>query len=215
MDRAGGRGANIHSRQAGWIVIKRHRTVESVLHDYPKEVILMDGTGATLRPLRAGDADALLDMFRQLPEDELWFLNHDVSDPTLVHRWIDHMDPKRVISIIALLEGRVIGNAALMMKTYGAKSHIGKIRIAVAPSFREIRLGTWMLLDLVNVGMALGLQMLAMRLVQDRDASVINGVKKLDFVEEAVLENYVLDREGNPRNLVIMTKRLAVDWGDF
>jgi ribosomal protein S18 acetylase RimI-like enzyme len=120
-----------------------------------------------------------------------------------------------VISIVALLEGRIIANAALMMKRYGAKSHIGKIRISVDPSFREKHLGTWMLLELVNLGMAIGLQMLVMRLVQDRDAFVIEAVRKLDFFEEAVLNNYFLDREENPHNLVIMIKRLPTEWNDF
>ncbi|MCD4716953.1 MAG: hypothetical protein K8R45_09465, partial [Desulfobacterales bacterium] len=74
---------------------------------------------------------------------------------------------------------------------------------------------TWMLLDLVNLAMAIGLKMLVMRLVQDRDSNVINGVRKLGFVEEAVLKDYVLDREENPHNLAIMTKHLPMEWGDF
>jgi ribosomal protein S18 acetylase RimI-like enzyme len=101
-----------------------------------------------------------------------------------------------------------------MMKRYGAKSHIGKVRISVDPGFRDRRLGTWMLLDLVNLSMTMGLQMLVMRLVQDRDASLINGVRKLDFIEEAVLKNYLMGREGQAHNLVIMTKRLPVECYD-
>ncbi len=191
------------------------RSLEAVMKDYPKEVILKDGSGVTLRPLKEGDGDALSGMFKRLSLDDLWFLNHDVSGSGLVDNWIKNLDPSRVISIVALLKGRIIANAALMMKTYGAKSHIGKIRISVDPSFREKRLGTWMLLDLVNSAMAIGLKMLVMRLVQDRDSTVINGVRKLGFVEEAVIKDYVLDREGNPHNLIIMTKHLPLEWDDF
>jgi ribosomal protein S18 acetylase RimI-like enzyme len=196
-------------------VMNAPRQVEAVFRDYPKEVILKDGTGVTLRPLEAGDEGALHDMFRRLSEDDLWFLNHDMSDRSLIREWIRNLDPERVISIAALLEGRIVANAALMRKRYGAKSHIGKIRISVDPSFRDRRLGTWMLLDLMNLAMAIGLQVLVMRLIQDRDASVIAGVRKLDFTEEAIVKDYVLDREGNPHNLVIMTKRLQTDWDDF
>jgi ribosomal protein S18 acetylase RimI-like enzyme len=183
--------------------------------DYPKEVILKDGTGVTLRPLEPGDEDALFEMFRRFSEDELWFLNHDVSDPGVFEDWVKSLDLNRVASIVALLEGRIISNAALMVKDYGAKSHIGKVRIAVDPSFREKRLGTWMLFDLVNVAMAIGLKTVVMRLVQEKDASVMNAVRRLDFTEEAVLEDYVLDRAGNPCNLVIMTKRLPTEWDQF
>jgi ribosomal protein S18 acetylase RimI-like enzyme len=190
------------------------RSPEDVLKDYPKEVLLSDGTGVTLRPLRPGDQQALYKMFRRLSEEELWFLNQDVSDSNLLDQWVRNLDPNRVISIVALVEGRIIGNAALMLKSYGAKSHIGKVRISVDPEYREIRLATWMLLDLINLAMAIGLQMLVMRLVQDRDVSIINGVKKLDFREAAVLKDYVLDRGDNPHNLVILTKRFRTPWAD-
>jgi ribosomal protein S18 acetylase RimI-like enzyme len=185
-----------------------------LLKDYPKEVILKDGTGVTLRPLKDGDENVLFEMFRRLSTDDLWFLNHDVSDPGLIADWINNLDTNRVISIVALLEGRIVGNAVLMMKRHGAKSHIGKVRISVDPGFRDRRLGTWMLLDLVNLSMAMGLQMLVMRLVQDRDASLINGVRKLGFIEEAVLKNYLMGGEGQAHNLVIMTKRLPVECYD-
>lgn len=186
-----------------------------LFHDYPKEVILKDGTGVTLRPLKAGDETLLYEMFNRLSEEDLWFLNHDVSNPELIRNWLKLLDINRVISIVALLEGRIIANAAMMMKRYGAKSHIGKIRISVDPAFRDRRLGTWMLLDLGNLAMALGLQMLVMRLVEGRDASIIKSVGKLGFQEQAILRNYVLDREGSPRNLTIMTKRLPTRWDDF
>ena len=189
--------------------------LNDMLKDYPKEVILEDGTGVTLRPLKAGDEKALFEMFRGFPEDELWFLNHDVSDPKLIDEWVKDLDLNRIFSTVATLEGRIIANAVLMRKNYGAKSHIGKIRISVDTSFREKRLGTWMLLDLVNLGMAVRLKMLVMRVVQDRDAYIINAVRKLDFIEELVLKDYILDREGRPHNLVVMTKRLPVEWADF
>jgi ribosomal protein S18 acetylase RimI-like enzyme len=189
--------------------------VATVLQDYPKEVILKDGTGVTLRPLKAGDEKPLYDMFRRFSEDDLWFLNYDVSDPKQIEAWVNTLEPDRVVSIVAVLEGRIIANAALMMKHYGAKSHIGKIRISVDPGYRDKRLGTWMLLDLINLAMAVGLKMLVMRLVRDRDALILDGVEKLNFFEEAVLKNYVLDRQGIYHNLVIMIKRLPVEWDDF
>ena len=195
--------------------MERQRTLANVLKDYPKEVILKDGTGITLRPLADGDQDALFRMFHRFSKDELWFLNQDVNDSDLIDGWVRNLNSKRVVSIIALLEGRVIANAVLMMKDYGAKKHIGKIRIAVDPAMREKRLGTWMLLDLINLAVAIGLKILVMRLIEDRDIAVIQGVKKLDFVERAIFKDHVLDMEENPHNLVILTKRLQVRWDDF
>ena len=54
-----------------------------------------------------------------------------------------------------------------------------------------------------------------MRLIEDRDIAVIQGVKKLDFVERAIFKDHALDMEENPHNLVILTKRLQTRWDDF
>ncbi len=179
-----------------------------MLEDYPKEVILKDGTGVTLKPLRDGDEDLLFQMFSRLSEDDKWFLDHNVADFGLIKNWVRNMDPDRAHSIVAVLGGRIIAHATLLRKYYGAKSHMGNIRISVDPSFRGKHLATWMLLDLVNLSMAMGLETLVMQLVEDRDASLIRSVKKLDFTQKAILKDYVKDREGNPHNLVIMVKRL-------
>jgi len=39
--------------------MEHSRSLKEVMKDYPKEVILKDGNGVTLRPLKAGDEDAL------------------------------------------------------------------------------------------------------------------------------------------------------------
>ena len=185
-----------------------------MLEDYPKEVILKDGTGVTLRPLREGDEDLLFRMFSRLSEDDRWFLDHNVADFGLIENWVKNMDPDRAHSILAVLGGQIIAHATLLRKYYGAKSHIGNIRISVDPSFRGKHLATWMLLDLINLAMAMGLETIIMQLVADRDAALIRSVKKLEFFEKAVLKDYAKDREGNPHNLVIMVKRLHRLWDD-
>ncbi|NNG08396.1 MAG: GNAT family N-acetyltransferase [Desulfobacteraceae bacterium] len=185
-----------------------------MLEDYPKEVILKDGTGVTLRPLREGDEDLLFRMFSRLSEDDRWFLDHNVADFGLIENWVKNMDPDRAHSILAVLGGQIIAHATLLRKYYGAKSHIGNIRISVDPSFRGKHLATWMLLDLINLAMAMGLETIIMQLVEDRDAALIRSVKKLEFFEKAVLKDYAKDREGNPHNLVIMVKRLHRLWDD-
>jgi len=185
------------------------------LKDYPKEIILKDGTGVTIRTVREGDKKGLLEMFKHFPESELWFLDHDLSDPGYIHDWVMNLELKREISIIALLEGRIIANTVLRMKNFGAESHIGRLKFSVVPSFRDKGLGTWMLLDIINLAISRGLQMLVIHLEQDREPSIINWIKKFNFHEEAVLENYLSDREGNFHNLVVMTKRLYLEWDDI
>ncbi len=183
--------------------------------DYPKEVILKDGTGVTLRHLQGEDKGLLVGMFSRVSEDDRWFLDHDVGDFRLIEGWVKNEVLDKVISTVAVLEGQIIAHATLIRKYPGAKSHTGRIRISVDPSFREKHLATWMLLDLINLAMGMGLETLTMQMVEERDSSLIRSVKKLDFSEEAVLKDYVKDRDGTPCNLVIMVKRLHRLWDDM
>jgi len=183
-----------------------------MLENYPKEIILRDGAGVTLRPLQQGDEDLLFRMYNRLPEEDRWFLDADVSNIETIRNWVMETEKKGLVSIVGALEGEIIAHAVLLWRSYGAKRHIGKIRLTVDPSFRERHLGTWILLDIHNLAISMGLEMLVMRLIAGRDSYVIKGVRRLDFSEEAVLKNYVKDREGNPHDLLIMVKRLKRGW---
>jgi len=167
---------------------------------YPKEVILEDGTGVTIRLTR---------------EEDRWFLDDDVSDRKLINSRVKEINRERFNCIVAQLEDRIIALGLLKREHHGSQSHIGTIVISVDPRFRENRLGTWILLDLINLAMEMELQKLMMSLVRDRDALVIRGIKSLDFFEEARFRDHVKDKDGQTHDLVVMTKRLFPKWGDF
>lgn len=180
--------------------------------DYPKEVILKDGTCVTFRPLREGDETLLLRMHEELSEDDRWFSDGEATDLRSMELWVKEMDLDRLTTIVAVLEGRIISSATLRRTYTGARSHIGKISIHVVPAFRVKNLGTWMLFDLMNLAMDMGLEILVMELVEDRDAPIIRGAKRLDFFQEALLKNYVKDRHGANHGLAVMIKRLYLGW---
>lgn len=185
-----------------------------VLKDYPKEVILRDGSGVTLRPLTGDDGPLLHRMLSRLPEEDRWFLGLGDRVAEYAQKWVRNTEPDRVISIAAVLEGEMIAVAALVRGRPGAEGHVGRIQISVSPAFRERRLGTWMLLDLVNAAMSMGLERLVMRLVEGRDESIMRGVEKLLFVKEALLKAFVKDSGGNFYDLAVMVKRIPREWAE-
>lgn len=180
--------------------------------DYPKEVILRDGSGVTLRPLAADDGPLLHRMLSRLPEEDRWFLGLGERVAEYVEKWIRNPDPERVVSIAAVLEGEMIAMASLVRGRSGAEGHVGRIQISVTPAFRERRLGTWMLLDMVNAAMSVGLERLVMYLVEGRDESIKRGVEKLLFVKEALLKAFVKDLDGAFHDLAVMVKRIPREW---
>jgi len=182
------------------------------LEDYPKEVILKDGTGVSLRPLRPGDEALLIAMFSRFSEEDRWFIEGNVTELEWVKNWVKQMDQDNRATIVAVLGDAIIACGTLTREHDEAEKHIGKIRVSVVPRFREKHLATWMLLDLINLAMAAGMETLLMPLVEDRDASLIKSITKLDFSKEAVLKNYIKDRAGTPHNLALMVKRLHRVW---
>lgn len=182
---------------------------------YPKEVILKDGTGVTISLTREDDEQKIFEMFQRFSEEDRWFLDDDVSDRKLINSRVKDVNRDRFNSIVAQLEDRIIALGLLKREHHGSQSHIGTIVISVDPRFREKRLGTWILLDLINLAMEMGLEKLMMSLVRDRDDVVIRGIKSLDFFEEARIRDHIKDKDGQTHDLVVMTKRLFPKWGDF
>lgn len=182
---------------------------------YPKEVILKDRSEALIRPLEKGDHSLLVDFYRTLPKEDRWYMKYDVRNKALIRKWIDRIDKGNVFSIIALVGDAIAAHAGLFMREYGATQHVGRLRIVVLPDFRQKRLGTWMLLDLIRLAMDKGLSDLRADFVVGIEDAAINSAYKLDFFKKAVLEQYVKDPQGNRHDLMIMNKRLHKDWGDF
>jgi L-amino acid N-acyltransferase YncA len=185
-----------------------------MLEEYPKEAILKDGTRVTLRPLEREDAEQLVAFFQRIPEDDRWYLRHDVSDLATVRQWALGVDYERVIPIVAIHEGRIVGDMTLHRRRYGSTRHVAEVRIVIDPDYRAKRLGTWMLLDIIQLATGLGLEKLVAE-VASNETAALKAIRRLDFVREAVIPELHKDRAGNECDLVIMVKNLASRWTDF
>jgi len=182
---------------------------------YPKEVILKDCSEAIIRPLEKDDETILSEFYRSLPEEDRWYMKYNVLDQALMHKWVNSIDKGHVHSIIALVNNAIAAHAGLFVREFGSTQHVGRLRIVVLPDFRQKRLGTWMLLDLIRLAMDKDLDDLRADFIVGVEDAAINSAYKLDFFKKAVLEGYVKDPQGNRHDLMIMGKRLHKDWGDF
>lgn len=142
-------------------------------------------------------------------------MNYDVMDTSIMDKWFDAVEMGNVACILSLCEECVVGQGSLYMRGFGATSHVGRFRITMLPQFRQKRLGTWLLLDLIQLAMDQGLEMLRADLASGIENNAIEALKKLDFFKYAELENSVKDFYGNRHGLVIMMKRLHKKWSNF
>ncbi len=182
---------------------------------YPKEIILKNGQEAVIRHLEKTDEEGLREFYARIPETDRWYMPYDVTDPSVISKWIDGIDSGTVYSIVALSDEKIIAHASLHLRGFGYTAHVGRLRIMVSPGHRHKRLGTWMLLDLIQLAMDKGLRELRADFVAGVEDAAIDSAVKLDFFKSAVLKDYAKDPKGQRHDMIIMIKRLHKDWGDF
>jgi L-amino acid N-acyltransferase YncA len=182
---------------------------------YPKEIVLKDGKEVILRQLSAADAEALRTFYEELPLLDRWFFKEDTCRADVIQNWIDHQEQGNAFAVLATYAERIVAHAALLWRTFGGRRHVGHLRVMVAPDFRSNRLGTWMLFDLVRRAMDLGLEKIRADFIVGIEDAAIEAVRRLDFVQEGLLTDYVRDPEGRPHDYQIMVKDLHQEWSDF
>jgi len=186
-----------------------------MLKGYAKTVVVRDGTRVTLRPLVKEDEAKLKDFFATIPLEDRWYLKEDVSDPRVIEGWVQGIDYGRVVPIVAEAQGEIVADATLHRRPFGASRHVGEIRVVVSPRYRGMGLGTWMALDILNLAMETGVEKVIAELIAEEQAPVIDGLRRLGFVEEARVADYARDPQGKPHDLVIMARTFYPDWGTF
>jgi len=182
---------------------------------YPKEVVLKNKEEAIIRPLEKTDESMLTHFYGSIPEKDRWYLRYDVMDPVIIKRWIDAIETGTVYSVVALAAEKIVAHASLHLRGFGSTRHVGRLRIMVLPEFRHQRLGTWMLLDLIQLAMDKGLNDIRADFVVGVEDAAIESAYKLDFFKSAVLKEYVKSPRGIRYDLQIMIKRLHRSYGDF
>lgn len=182
---------------------------------YPKEVILKSGEEVVLKIMEPLDQKALCGFYKELKPSILWYMKENPCNEGVVAKWIKNQSANRAFSTLAVYEERIVAHAALLMRPQGGRRHVGRLRVYVANEFRRKQLGTWMVFDLIRYAMDRGLEMIRTDLVVGVDDLAIKAVRKLDFVTEGVIRDYVRDEKGNRYDYQIMIKQLHSDWGEF
>lgn len=178
-------------------------------------MMLKDGEEVTLRPMDPEDLEGLCRFYTDIPPSMRWYMKEDPCDPEVIRKWVNNQKSGRAFSILAVHEGRIVAHAGLLMRPHGGRKHVGRLRIYVARDFRRKQLGTWMVFDLIRYAMNKGLEMIRTDFVVGVDDLAIKAVRKLDFVTEGVIKDYVKDEQGNYHDYQIMIKQLHREWGDF
>jgi len=175
---------------------------------YPAVYLTQDGEQMTIRPMVPEDQDGLLDFFRRLSEADRFDLKEDVSNPKIIERWALTLDYSRVLPLLAILDGKIVGNGTLHHRRAGARQHVGEVRVTVDPAYRNRGVGRGLLHKLIDIAGDKGLKKLMFEVVAGREEAAQHTAQVLGFIPVASLPGHVQDACGDPHDLIIMERRL-------
>lgn len=171
---------------------------------YPRTVSLPRGPEVEIRLMAVSDRDAVLSFARNLPQEDLLFLRVDLTEPAVVDEWIGNLQAGRSTTLVASDSSGLVGYAAVHRNPAPWTRRVGEIRVNVSPGYRGRGLGRVLTAQIFDVARGLGLAKLVAHMTSDQHGAQA-AFRRLGFIPEAVLADYVEDRAGRPRDLVIMT----------
>ncbi|HHN93366.1 MAG TPA: GNAT family N-acetyltransferase [Anaerolineae bacterium] len=186
-----------------WSQLEHYRYVKS----------LPSGERLLLRPLTHEDKQNLVDLFARASKEDLEYFREDAGDPKVVERWVDNLNLKRVFPLVAVVDGKIVGDATLH---FGERyhRHLAWVRIFLDRQYRRQGIGTLMLRNLTKIARLLGLQQLYAE-VPTTQPQVIKAFVDQGYQQEFVLRDYFITGEGETFDMAILVLRLVEHSGEF
>jgi len=185
-------------------------SLEFELQKFPKDIVLKDGFRCTLRPLRSGDEKQFHQFFLAVPEPERMFIKHRVTEPEVIRDWCRNIDLGRNFPLLAISDGKIIGDATLHQQLGGWKRHIGRVSVLVHPQYRGRGLAKALVNEIVDIASYLGLDKVEAEFIGGQETA-IKMFAMLGFSNLLRLENYVKDMQAIPHDYVLMGLNLKTD----
>lgn len=166
--------------------------------------IRLQGRTVMLRPIAAGDRDALLAFARALPQDDLLFLDRDITEPSEVERWLAAVAAGDLMTVAAWEDGTVVGYATYDRGNVRWTQHVAELRVVVAAAARGIRLGRLLLELVFEMAIDDGVTKVIARMTPDQTGAR-RLFQRLGFHQEAVLKEHARDGSGTLRDLLVLS----------
>ncbi len=175
-----------------------------ILKSYPREIEVGGNHTVALRLMEKSDRGHIVDFARSLPPDDLLFLRKDITDPKVVGEWVRDIERGRTVTVLAEKDDELLAYASLLLHESFWGRHMGEIRVLVRPDYRGLGLGFQMASDVFAIAKDAGIEQMIARMTSEQKRTRAR-LERLGFKKDAVLRGYVRDREGNRRDLLVMS----------
>jgi L-amino acid N-acyltransferase YncA len=151
----------------------------------------------------ASDRDSILFFARHLPQDHLFFLRSDITQPAIVDEWVKGVENGATITLLAEPDGTLEGYASLQLSQVRWTRKIGEVAINIAPEWQSRGLGEALCAEIVSLGRILELRKVTAQMVAEHK-SARAMFERLGFRMQAFLPDWVEDQDGRTRDLLLM-----------
>lgn len=183
------------------------RRAQDLRQKYPRTISL-GALSFTLRLMEPSDREAILSFARNLPPDDLLFLRLDIASPDGVDEWVRNIEAGRTITVLAEVDRKIAGYASVHHNDVLWNRHVGEIRVNVGSEYRRHGLGRRLVNEVFVIARELGLRKITAQMTPDQKGARVT-FERLGFRPEALLADYVVDRDGKTRDLLIMSHDVA------
>ena len=172
-------------------------------NSFPRAVSL-DRKSFDLRWMKAGDGARLLSFARTLDEDDLLFLRMDLTRQDAVDDFVRQIEEGTRVALLAERDGKVVGYGSLNRRPANWQRHLGEIRTVVAKSERGSGLGRFLAEQMFDTARDMGLTKIVAQMAREQDGAR-RMFQRLGFTAEALLADWIQDRDGRQHDLVLMS----------
>lgn len=161
-----------------------------------------------LRFMTPNDEEAVLGFGRSLPTTDLLFLRRDITEPKVVAAWARDVAEDRIVTVLALKNGTIVGCAAIVTDEHSWSRHVGELRVLVSPDMRGTGLGRALAQESFALALSRNLERLVAQMTPDQQGALAM-FSGLGFRPEALLRDHVKDRDGVTHDIVILAHDVA------
>ena len=161
----------------------------------------------TFRRMSGDDREQILAFTRSLPQEDLLFLRLDITQDDVVDAWIENIENGKTVSVLAEHDGALAGYCSLHHSEILWTRHLGEIRLLVGPEHRGRGIGGELARQIFETAKDLRLQKLVVQMMSSQQYAQ-TLFHHLDFIPEALLHDWAIDRGGRTHDLIVMSREV-------
>lgn len=154
------------------------------------------------------DGPKLLAFAKTLSKDDMMYLRMDISRPEVIQEWCENIRIGRTITVLAENdEGQIIAYCTLHTNSLMWTRHIGEMRVLVHRKYRGIGLSRRIVTEMFQIARELKLKRVQINIAREQ-SHFQRLLEELGFKVEALLTDWLMDKEGRTHDLLIMSAHL-------